>query len=142
MHFPLREIAKYVRTAPTEELLDRVTVYREGMEPAALDLMEGELDRRGVTRTQIADHDAKQRATAIMLPDGTARRCCRCNRPAVREARGWHRMKVSIPLVGRLIGRGSDPLGFSVPVFPRLHAYCEVHNPLAVKENVNNRDGS
>ena len=69
--------------AETEELLDRVTVYREGMEPAALDLMEGELDRRGVTRAQIAEHDAKQRAAAIMLPDGTAMRCSFCDRPAV-----------------------------------------------------------
>ena len=50
MGFDLRRVAEYIRRADTEELLDRVTVYREGMEPAALDLMEGELDRRGVTR--------------------------------------------------------------------------------------------
>jgi hypothetical protein len=142
MHFPLREIAQYVRTAPTEELLDRVTIYREGMEPAALDHMEGELDRRGVTRAQIADHDAKQRATAIMLPDGTAKRCCRCNRPAVRDARGWHWMKVGIPFIGMLIGRGSVPLGFSIPVFPRLHAYCEVHDPGVPKANPDAGEGS
>ncbi len=131
MRFPLREIAHYTHTAPTEELLDRVTVYREGMEPAALDLMEGELDRRGVTRAQIAEHDAKQRASAIMLPDGTAMRCSRCNRPAVIEARGWHRMKLRIPLVALLIGRGDIPLGFSIPLYPRLHAYCASHNPAA-----------
>lgn len=122
MQFPIREIAQYVRTAPTEELLDRVTIYREGMEPAALDLMEGELDQRGVTRAQIAEHDAERRAAAIMLPDGTAKRCSRCNRPAVTEARGWHWMKLRIPLVS---------LGISIPLFPRLHAYCEFHNPTA-----------
>lgn len=131
MQFPIREIAQYVRTAPTEELLDRVTIYREGMEPAALDLMEGELDQRGVTRAQIAEHDAERRAAAIMLPDGTAKRCSRCNRPAVTEARGWHWMKLRIPLVALLIGRGNIPLGFSIPIFPRLHAYCEFHNPAA-----------
>ncbi len=122
MQFPLREIAHYTQTAPTEELLDRVTVYREGMEPAALDLMEGELDRRGVTRAQIAQHNAIQRASAIMLPDGTAMRCSRCNRPAVGEARGWHKMQLRIPFVA---------LGLSIPLYPRLHAYCAVHSPSA-----------
>lgn len=111
MRLDLRRIAEFIRKAETEELLDRVTVYREGMEPAALDLMEGELDRRGVTRDQIAEHDAERRATAIMLPDGTAVRCSFCNRPAVVQARGWHRV-------------------FGVmPVFPRLFSYCPVHDP-------------
>ncbi|MBP3955763.1 hypothetical protein J8F10_10760 [Gemmata sp. G18] len=111
MRFPLREIAQYIRSAPTEELLDRVTVYREGMEPAALDLMEGELDRRRVTRAQIADYDAKQRATAIMLPDGTAQRCERCDRPAVYQRRGWHRT-----------------YGW-LPVFRRTFYFCSFHQP-------------
>ena len=74
MEFNLKRVAEFIRGADTEELLDRVTVYREGMEPAALDLMEGELDRRGVTREEIAAHDTMRRASAIMLPDGTALR--------------------------------------------------------------------
>src|SRR5829696_8583076 len=109
MEFNLKRVADFIRGADTEELLDRVTVYREGMEPAALDLMKGELDRRGVTREEIAEHDAKRRASAVMLPDGTAMRCSFCDRPAVRQARGWH----------RLFGR--------VPIFPRVLAYCAFH---------------
>jgi len=112
MRMDLRRIAEFIRRAETEELLDRVTVYREGMEPAALDLMEGELDRRGVTRAGIANHDAERRRTAIMLPDGTAARCSYCYRPAIVEARGWHR------LFGVL------------PIFPKLFAYCSVHHQL------------
>jgi hypothetical protein len=109
MRLDLRRIAEFIRRAETEELLDRVTVYREGMEPAALDLMEGELDRRGITREEIAEHDAERRRAAIMLPDGTARRCSLCNRPAVVETRGWHRL-------------------FGVmPIFPRLFPYCAIH---------------
>lgn len=127
MDFDLKRVAEYIRGASTEELLDRVTVYREGMEPAALDLMEGELDRRGVTREQIAEHDAKHRASAIMLPDGTAMRCSFCDRPAVRQTRAWHRMKVRIPFLALLIGRGDVPLGFSIPIFPMTFAYCEAH---------------
>jgi hypothetical protein len=108
--FDLKAVARYIRQAETEELLDRVTVYRGGMEPAALDLMEGELDRRGVTRDQIAEHDATRRETAIILADGTALRCNFCNRPAVIRAWGWY----------RLFGR--------IPVFPRLFARCAVHD--------------
>ena len=111
MRLDLKRVAEFIRRADTEELLDRVTVYREGMEPAALDLMEGELDRRGVTHEEIAEHDAERRRTAIMLPDGTAVRCCLCSRPAVEEARGRH----------RIFG--------VVPIFPKLFAYCAEHSP-------------
>jgi hypothetical protein len=98
MEFNLKRVAEYIRGANTEELLDRVTVYREGMEPAALDLMEGELDRRGVTREDIADHFAKQRRRAIMLPDGTAMRCSFCNSPAVVQAWRWYRVFGVVPV--------------------------------------------
>jgi hypothetical protein len=116
MRLDLRRIAEFIRRASTEELLDRVTIYREGMEPAALDLMEGELDRRGVTREYIAEHDGERRANAIMLPDGTALRCSFCCRPAIIQARGWH----------KLFGK--------VPIFPRLFARCAIHSQLRPKE--------
>ncbi len=108
--FDLKRVAEYIRKAETEDLLDRVTVYREGMEPAALDLMEGELDQRGITRHEIAEHDAARRTTAIMLPDGTAMRCSFCDRPAVVRGWGWH----------WVFGR--------VPVFPTRFAYCSYHD--------------
>ena len=110
LRLELRRVAEYVRGAETEELLDRVTVYRAGMEPVALDLMEGELDRRGVTRDDIARHDADRRATAILMPDGTAVRCSVCNRPAVARRRGWVRI-----------------LGGRLPIFPRVLPYCGFH---------------
>ena len=109
MKFDLKRVAEYIRGADSEDLLDRVTVYREGMEPAALDLMEMELDRRGVTREEIAEYDRLQRETAIMLPDGTAMRCNFCDRPATVKRWGWQ----------RLFGR--------VPLYPRVFAYCEGH---------------
>src|SRR3954470_16063010 len=112
MRLDLRRVGEFIRRGETEELLDRVTVYREGMEPAALDLMEGELDRRGVTREQIAAHGEERWQTAIRLPDGTAMRCSFCNRPAVATSRGWYRI-----FRGRL------------PVFPRVFARCTLHSP-------------
>ncbi len=111
MEFDIRRVAAFVRAAESEDLLDRVTVYREGMEPAALDLMEGELDRRGYTRNDVIDHDEMRHETAIMLPDGTALRCSFCDRPAAVRGRGWHK------------------LWRRLPVFPRVFAYCDAHAP-------------
>ena len=110
MKFNLKRVAEFIRRAETEELLDRVTVYREGMEPAALDLMEGELDRRGVHREAIIEHGERRLQTAILLPDGTVLRCSLCNRPAVIRNRGWYRLFRRIPL------------------FPRFYAYCTFHS--------------
>ncbi|MCS6866766.1 MAG: hypothetical protein RMJ56_09010 [Gemmataceae bacterium] len=120
MEFNLKRVAEYIRRADTEELLDRVTIYRAGMEPAALDLMEGELDRRGLSRADIRAHEAHRRATAIFLPDGTALRCSFCDRPAVQQARGWHKLHLRAPFISR-------SLHIALPLFPRLFAYCAVH---------------
>jgi hypothetical protein len=116
MELNLKRVAEFIRGAETEDLLDRVTVYRDGMEPAALDLMEMELDRRGVSRDDISAHDDMRRETAIILPDGTALRCSFCDRPAVRRGFGWH----------KLFGR--------VPVFPRVFARCELHEGRGVRD--------
>lgn len=111
MQFDIKRVAENVRKADTEDLLDRATVYSKGMEPAAIDLIRDELDRRGVTADDILDHWESRRAVVILLDDGTALRCSFCDRPAVVRGRGWH----------RLWGR--------IPVFPRLFAYCDHHRP-------------
>ena len=111
MDFDLHSVAEHIRSAKTEELLDRVTVYREDMEPAAVDLMENELARRGLTRDEIEDHDRTRRESAILLDDGTALPCSFCERPAVLRAWAWHR------------------LWNRVPLFPRLFSYCDLHRP-------------
>src|SRR5262249_20888430 len=82
--------------------------------------------------------------SAIMLPDGTAMRCSFCDRPAVQQARGWHRMKLRIPLLPLLIGRADIPLGFSIPIFPKLFTYCEFHAkpPSEQKAEENAGEGS
>ena len=93
------------RQATTEDLLERVTVQRAGMEPEALEIFEDELRRRGVGREQI---EAARRPT-IAGAGGFAAACSFCRRPAVAQGWGWH----------RLWGR--------VPVFPRRFNYCEEH---------------
>ena len=95
----------------TEELLDDLTVYREGMEPAALDVIEEELRRRGVTPDAIAEHERGRRETVLFDAEGVAVKCCKCRRPAVVEGHDWHRLWGVLPL------------------FHRRFAWCEVHAP-------------
>jgi hypothetical protein len=123
MFFDIKRVAENIRKADTEDLLDRATVYRRGMEPAAIDLIRGELDRRGVTADDILDHWEKRRAVVIVLDDGTALRCSFCDRPAVVRGRGWH----------RLWGR--------IPLFPWVFAYCDRHRPTRADGPAPSSDG-
>ena len=111
MDLDLKKVVAFMRKAEDEDLLDRVTVYRGEMEPAALDLFEGELSRRGFTRDMMAEHGVDFRSDAIENADGTIARCSYCARPAVVQGRGWHRLWKRIPL------------------FPRIFAYCRTHAP-------------
>ena len=109
LDFSCRRIEELAQNDTEEVLMDRVTVYRAGMEPEAVGIFERELARRGVTQLQIDAHDAARRQSAIMLEDGTARRCSFCERPAILERWGCYRcFRV-------------------VPVFPRRLALCDVH---------------
>jgi hypothetical protein len=110
MDFDRNRFKKISQDMTTEELMDRVTVYRPEMEPKAVQMMEAELARRGVTQLRIEAHAAQRGETAFFLSDGIAVRCSFCNRPAVGQRWGWH----------RLWGK--------VPVFPRRFTYCEEHH--------------
>jgi hypothetical protein len=102
-----KRVVNNVQAATTQDLLDRATVYRSGMEAEALQLIEEELHARGVRPEQIAAHAAAQRT--VVDPEGLPRKCCRCRRPATALVWGWHR------------------LGGVVPIFPRRFAYCDQH---------------
>jgi hypothetical protein len=111
MKFDSERVRANVRQASTEDLLDRLTVYRAEIEPAAVDLIEAELRQRGVVPRQIDEHAERRERAALLRPDGTAVRCHLCRRPAVTTHRGWHRLWRVLPL------------------FPRTFAYCEEHRP-------------
>lgn len=103
-NFDLKTVATFIRNAGTEDLLDRVTVYRDEMEPAAVDLMENELWQRGLSRAEVDAH-AEERADVIRRRDGTIRRCEFCDRPAVSYRWGWHKLYGKIPLLPRFLAR-------------------------------------
>jgi hypothetical protein len=98
-----------IRDADTDDLLDRVTAFRAGMEPEAIDLIERELHRRGVTAAQMQDQAEVYGRECVFDANGIAKMCSICRRPAVREGWGWHK------ILGML------------PIFPRWLHYCKVH---------------
>jgi hypothetical protein len=109
MDFDPNRFKKTAQGMSNEDLMDRITVYREGMEPEAVEMIEAELARRGVTQLQIEKHQASRRESSLFLPDGTAIKCSFCVRPAVGQRWGWHW------------------IWSKIPVFPRWFRYCEEH---------------
>jgi hypothetical protein len=108
MDFDLKRVRANVRNATTEDLLDRATIYRSGLEPAALPVILEELRSRGVTPEAIVTHEGARR-NVLYDASGTARKCHCCHKPAVARQWGWHRV------FGRL------------PLFPRAFYLCEDH---------------
>lgn len=106
----IQRVAEFVRHADTEELLDRVTVYREDMEGFAVELMEAELDRRGITPEEISEFHRLRLATALRDREGHVIRCLLCDRPATGRGWGWLTMFAG-----------------TVPVIPWKFAYCDLH---------------
>jgi hypothetical protein len=109
MQLDLERVRQNARSASTEELLDRITVYRSGMEPAAIEIIESELDRRGVTPEQIEEFEERRRQDGL-VGHGVPRSCSFCDRPAV--ARAWG------------LSRGGHSL---IKVIPWIFNYCEEH---------------
>jgi hypothetical protein len=109
----LERVKRNIHDAGTSDLLDRITAFRQGMEPDAVALIEDELRKRGVTTEDVLAHADELTRRAIHLPDGTAARCLSCQRPAVVKVPGWH----------KLWGK--------VPIFPRTNYFCANHAPSA-----------
>jgi len=108
MEFNLERVRSNVRNASTEDLLDRVTIFRGDMEPAALEIIDRELMDRGITSDQVRQHVAA-RGEPLTRKDGSVVRCSFCYKPATIRGWGWHRL-----------------LGI-VPIFPRRFAWCDEH---------------
>jgi hypothetical protein len=122
MRFDPERVLINARHATTDDLLDRVTVYRPGMEAEAIEIIEGELQDRGIYRDQIREHAEKRQREVISTSEGIAATCHFCHQPAVAEAWGWHWLSVMLWGKRRRI----------VPVFPRYLRYCEKHRPAKV----------
>ena len=109
MNADAQRIRMNAKNAELEDLLDRVTVYRQGMEPEAVAILEDELHARGVSWEHIQAHAGRREEQGVLMQDGIALPCCRCRRPAMAKRWAWH----------RIFGR--------IPIFPRLFRYCSEH---------------
>lgn len=109
MFFDLERIRANVAGASSEDLLDRITIWRAGMEESALAIIEEELRRRDITSYDIALHEEMRSQNLIILGGGYPARCCECFRPAVQRVVAWHRVWGVVPL------------------FRRSFYYCEKH---------------
>ena len=113
MRLDLDRVRLNVEQATNEDLLDRATVYRRGMEPAALEIIDAELVARGFTLLDIEYHAQVRGENAIMMADGVAARCSFCFKPATSQGWGWHEFWGKVPL------------------WPRYFRYCDDHRPTA-----------
>lgn len=98
MELNLDRVRRNVASATTEDLLDRITVYRAGMEPAAREIIIAELTRRGMTANDVHSHWESKRADVLMRGD-VAVPCSFCDRPAVERRWGWHKWWGIVPVM-------------------------------------------
>jgi hypothetical protein len=111
MFWDENKVLANIRNANTDDLLDRITAYRQGIEAEAIEMIERELDVRGVTPAEISGRLEKYLHECVYLPDGTAAMCSFCRKPAVIQGWGWHK------------------LWQKIPVLPRRFRYCDEHDP-------------
>ena len=106
-------VKRNIQEADTRDLLDRITAFRQGMEPEAVAMIEEELIERGVAAEDVIAHGEEIARDAILLSDGMPACCSFCPRPAVTQRWGWH-----------------FAWGRILPVFrPRHYYYCAAHEP-------------
>ncbi len=109
MEWDEQKVLMNIRKADTDDLLDRITAYRLGMELDAIEMIERELHDRGVSTGEIEDHQAACERDCIYLPDGTAAMCSFCHKPSVAQGRVWWK------------------IWWTVPILPRRVYYCAAH---------------
>ena len=97
-----------IKKSDTDDLMDRITAYRAGMEPVAVEMIENELQGRGVTPEQIAARRKSYEQTCLFDADGSAKMCSQCRKPAILEKWAWHRLMNKIPLLPRRLRYCAD----------------------------------
>jgi hypothetical protein len=93
----------HVKEMNPEELLDRVSVFREVMQTSAIEVMESELARRGVGPEEIRRHEREMRQRVIRDRHGMPAQCSFCLRAAVEQRLTWHKLWRLIPVIQRVV---------------------------------------
>src|SRR5438270_480265 len=98
MQFDPDKVRQNAAKATVEDLLDRVTVYRAGMEPEAVAIIEAELLKRGIGPREMDAH-AEARKSALLDGSGLALKCAYCQKPAVGYGWGMLKLLGVLPLI-------------------------------------------
>lgn len=101
MEWDLQKVVANICQADTDDLIDRITAYRAGLESEAIEMIENELQRRSVSEAEIQVYRQQCQTECLFHTDGTAKMCSFCRKPAVTEKWGWHRLLDKIPLLPR-----------------------------------------
>jgi hypothetical protein len=109
LDFNLERVQHNATESTTEDLLDRITAYRAGMEPEAVEIIERELQDRGLSQEDIRLHAEARIRQGVQMQEESSPMCSFCRRPSVSVRIGWHR------------------LWGLVPIFPRRYQYCSTH---------------
>jgi len=147
MLFDIERIKENVQKASLEDLLDRATVYRAGMEPEALEIIEAELRKRGVDQSLRNAHAAQRDRSGILQRDGIALKCSLCNLPAVAQGWGWQRVGARRPEpltvwpLFYVVILLTLPFDYLPLYWPRYFSYCEEHRPDKVPSPPEDGDG-
>ncbi len=96
-----------IRRAETDDLLNRVTVERWGMDPDAVRWIKEELASRDVTPAMILDYET-QFEGCLRDEQGRWVICSYCRKPAVVRCWGWHRLWKRIPIFPRVVSMCKD----------------------------------
>jgi hypothetical protein len=81
------------------------------MQRRAIDVLEAELEARGVTEAEVEEHAAFRKKTGLLRrPDGTVASCKYCPRPASGLHWRWFKL-----------------WGWFLPLFPRWIYLCKEH---------------
>lgn len=114
MEFVPDRVRENARQAATFDLLERIIIQRDEMEPEALSIIMQELLARNIRPEEISEYeDLRQRA--LFDKYGDVLLCLYCNRPAVYSKKGWFK------------------LFRIVPIYPMMEYCCEAHIPREAK---------
>jgi len=122
LEFNLERMQRNVSESSTEDLLDRITAYRAGMEPEAVEIIERELQERGLRRENIRLHAEERFRQGVQMQEEPAPMCSFCRRPSVTVGIGWHK------------------LWGLVPIFPWRYQYCSIHLPGHPRQGIENEN--
>ena len=99
MQLDLEKVRMYAKKADNRALLDRVTVFQQGMEPAAIEIIKIELLQRGISPADISQHESIYKDLVIRGPEGMPRLCKKCSLPAISLEWGWLKVFGIIPML-------------------------------------------